>query len=275
MADDLPSHTLLSADDRSPQSLVVFLHGILGQGLNWRSFARRLVAERPAQGALLVDLRAHGDSRHLPPPDTLEAAADDLTRLRATLEAPVTGIVGHSFGGKVALQWLARDPGDLTRCFVIDSLPGARPDRRGSEGTVEVVEMLASLPDRFESRDAFRDHVTGAGFSTPLAHWLAQSLDRLDDDGHRFGLDVARIRALLEDYFATDLWPVIDPPPEGLEAHLVIGGRSTVFSSEDRERATALAARHPGVFCDVLDTDHWVHVEDPDGLFRLVAGGLS
>lgn len=38
---------------------VMFLHGILGSGKNWSSFAKR-VAQQCALQALLVDLRCHG-----------------------------------------------------------------------------------------------------------------------------------------------------------------------------------------------------------------------
>src|SRR5690606_41911913 len=41
---------------------MLFLHGILGRRSNWRSFSRRWVAARPGWGAVLVDLRGHGDS---------------------------------------------------------------------------------------------------------------------------------------------------------------------------------------------------------------------
>jgi pimeloyl-ACP methyl ester carboxylesterase len=119
-------------------------------------------------------------------------------------------------------------------------------------------------------------HVEARGFGVALGRWLAQSLDRLDGGGYRFGLDVARIRALLADYFARDLWPVLDPPPEGLAAHLVIGGRSTVWSDADREHGLALARAYPDrVHVHVLEeADHWVHVDDPDGLHAILEEGL-
>jgi pimeloyl-ACP methyl ester carboxylesterase len=275
MAANLPSHDLLHAPGASPEQHLLFLHGILGQGLNWRGFARRFVKEHPRWGAVLVDLRAHGDSLALPPPDDLGSAAADLERLRDHLDLPVRAILGHSFGGKVALASIDRDPREVHTLFSVDSLPGARPSRRGSEGTERVVDMLAALPARLESRDAFVDHVRELGFSEPLALWLAQSLARADD-GVRFGLDVERIRALLDDYFAKDLWPVIDPPPPGMTAHLVIAGRSTVYDDDDRAHASELARRHPGrVFAHVLaEADHWVHVDDPEGLHRIVDEAL-
>lgn len=271
----LPSHTLLTAGDTAPEQLLLVLHGILGQGLNWRGVARRLIAAKPRWGAVLVDLRAHGDSRDLAPPDTLATAASDLSGLFVSLPAPVRGVLGHSFGGKVALELVAQRPETLTHLFVVDSLPGARPDRRGSEGTERVVAMLEALPPRFADRDAFVAHVKDAGSGNALASWLAQSLDRTDD-GFTFGLDMTRIRALLDDYFERDLFPVIDPPPDLLDVHLIVGGKSSVWSPEDRERGRALAASYPSrVHFHVLEeADHWVHVDDPEGLHAIVAEAL-
>jgi hypothetical protein len=44
-------------DPAAPTAL--FLHGILGSGKNWSSFAKR-VAQQCALQALLIDLRCHG-----------------------------------------------------------------------------------------------------------------------------------------------------------------------------------------------------------------------
>ncbi|HEY8428745.1 MAG TPA: alpha/beta hydrolase [Sandaracinaceae bacterium] len=274
MADGLPKSTLLTAPGASPDRWIVLLHGILGQGNNWRGFARRLVADRPDWGAALVDLRAHGGSRDLPPPDSVERAAEDVALLWPTLPGELGAVLGHSFGGKVALALLERGP--VPRLFVVDSLPGPRPDRRGSEDTVAVLRMLAALPPRFGSRDAFVAHAMREGTSETVAKWLAQNLEREPDGSYRFGLDVRRIEALLDDYFARDLWPVLDPPPAGTRAHLVVGGRSRIFGEADRERARALAARHPeAVSVHVLErAGHWVHVDDPDGLLAIVEAAL-
>ncbi|MFK7991276.1 MAG: alpha/beta fold hydrolase [Sandaracinaceae bacterium] len=269
-------HVVVSARDAEPRQLMLVLHGILGQGLNWRGVARRLAKARPEWGFVLVDLRAHGDSRDVPPPDSLEAAAGDLVALIETLELPVRGVLGHSFGGKVAVELVRQRPDGLRSLVVVDSLPGDRPDRRGSEGTERVITMLEGLPARFDDREGFVSHVTGLGFGTPLARWLAQSLDKIED-GVRFGLDVARIRTLLDGYFERDLWPVLDPPPEGVIADLVIGGRSTVWSAAERERGIALQRAYPDqVRVTVLaEADHWVHVDDPEGLHRVVEEAMS
>ncbi len=274
MAADRPSHALVTAPNAAPERWIMFLHGILGRGNNWRGFARQLVKANPSWGAALVDLRAHGDSRDLPPPDTLGTAAEDVARLASDLPGELDAVLGHSFGGKVALALLERIV--VPHLFVVDSLPGDRPDRHGSEGTLAVLDTLRALPPRFESRDDFIAHVS-AKHGEAIGKWLAMSLDRQDDGSYRFGLDVQRIDALLADYFRRDLWPLIDPPPAGSEVHLVIAGRSNVYDAADRARAEALAARHPeAVHAEVLEkAGHWVHVDDPEGLFAIVQHALG
>lgn len=274
MAEDLPSFSRVTAPGVTPERWLVLLHGILGTGNNWRGFAQKLVKARPAWGALLVDLRAHGGSRHLSPPDTLEAAARDVARLVATLDAPLGGILGHSFGGKVAVAALAQ-LGTIPKLFVVDSLPAARPDRRGSDETAGVLRVLARIPERFASQAELVAWLTGEGLSEPIAKWLAMSVDR-EDGGVRYGLDVRRIEALMTDYYERDLWPLLDPPPPGTEVHLVIGGRSPVYAAEDREHAVALATRHPeAISLYVLErAGHWVHVDDPAGLLAIVEAAL-
>lgn len=267
-------HVILTAPGAAPARFLVFLHGILGSGGNWRGFARRLVAALPSWGAVLVDLRLHGASQGMPPPHTLAAAAADLDGVAAGLPAPVGGVLGHSFGGKVALKWLQsgalRGPG---RVFVIDSTPSARPGARGSEEVVRVVSALRALPGPFPTREAFVGALVERGHERALAQWLAMNL-RVEHPGAlRLAVDLDGIEALLADYFAADLWPVICPPPEGVEAHLIVGGRSSVVSEEDRRRAAGCGER---LRVHVLPAaGHFVHVDDPDGLLALVLDALA
>src|SRR5688572_5423493 len=58
--------------------LLLLTHGIYGAGANWRAIAKKLVAQRPEWGVLLVDLRQHGRSESGESPHTIAAAADDL-----------------------------------------------------------------------------------------------------------------------------------------------------------------------------------------------------
>src|SRR5262245_8884848 len=97
----LPPAVKVAPDGGAPRGWLLLLHGILGSGANWRTIARRVVTARPELGAVLVDLRMHGRSQGAPPPHTIDTAAGDLVHLAAELS--LAAVVGHSFGGKVAL----------------------------------------------------------------------------------------------------------------------------------------------------------------------------
>jgi esterase len=275
----------------SPTRWIVFLHGILGSGANWRTFAKQIVAAEPEWGAVLVDLRLHGESQQgFPPPHTLAAAAGDVQELLATLErerpggpgapgspgAPVRAVLGHSFGGKVALELARQRKGDLDQLFVIDSTPSARPAGRGSESTQHIIDLLTHLPPEFPDRAAFTAWIEERGVSRPTAMWLAMNVRPLANTTRFvFRGDVAGIREMLADYFRVDLWDLLEHPPAHagapMKAHLIIGGRSGVVDQADRERVEHC----PETTLDVIaDADHWVHVDAPDALRALVLGYL-
>lgn len=258
---------------------MLFLHGIFGTGGNWRSFARKLCAARPRWGAVLVDLRKHGGSQgsELAPPHTLAACAGDLEELERALPGPVRGVLGHSFGGKVALAYVrARGtrPG-LPHAFIVDSAPGARPGGRGSEDVLRLADALdAAAQAEYPSREAFVERLRGAGFSRELAGWQAMNLQAAVGGGGHFvfPLDLEALRELLADYFRQDLWPVVEAPPPGTTIHLLRGARSNVLSPEDQERARRLAAL-PGArvrYHVIADAGHFVHVDQPQRLLDLV-----
>lgn len=267
------AHDVVIASGSSPDRAILFLHGILGSRQNLRTIARRFVEARPSWAAVLVDLRRHGDSLDTTGPDTLTQAARDVGELVGGLAHPAKAILGHSFGGKVALAWLQTDPSGLEHVFVIDSNPGPRLDAGGSENTVRVIEMLDAIGTRaFASRDDFVQEVVSRGQPRAIAQWLAQSLRRGEDGAMRFGPPMSSIHALLDDYLATDLWPVVAHPPGDAHVHLVVADRSSVLDAADRERARALEGERLSV--DVLPTDHWVHAEDPDGLLRVMLASV-
>lgn len=272
------THAVVTPTAGTPAHWVLFLHGILGSGANWRTIARRLVGARPSWGAALVDLRMHGSSQSMPGPHTVEAAAHDLVALEKQLPGPIGGVIGHSFGGKVALAWAAANAErtGASRLVLVDSSPGMRVDARGSEGTLRVVEMLGQLPARFPSRQAFVAEVQSRGFDAAISQWLAMNLERVGDE-LRFGLDLQAIRALLDDYFTRDLWSVVENPPGRLRVVVVNGGTSNVYAREDTERVAALAAKPDArVELHVIPgAGHWVHADAPDALVKILEASFA
>ncbi|MCA9532028.1 MAG: alpha/beta hydrolase [Myxococcales bacterium] len=281
----LPAHTILHAEGSTPTRAMLFLHGILGTRANWRGVARALVDQRPGLAAVLVDLRGHGESLGLPGAPTVVEAARDLLAFDALLGLPVRGVLGHSFGGKVAMQYAIDRSDPLDTLVVVDSSPSRERDVDAPaalatdaetprvQETAHILQTLRSLRFPLPSREAFIQGLEAAGLSRPIALWLAMNLRRTPDGQRDFPLDLDEIEALLASYYATDTWAAVERPRGRGQVHLIAGGRSSVLSPADLARVELAAREHDGVHLHVIpEAGHWVHVDAPDALHGLLLG---
>src|SRR5688572_33089052 len=109
-------HHASVGNSEAPRVALV-LHGVFGSGSNFRSLMKSLAAERPEWRFVLVDLRLHGRSLEAPPPHSLAACAGDLAELTRALALSPAAVIGHSFGGKVALSYAERPPPSLQQVW--------------------------------------------------------------------------------------------------------------------------------------------------------------
>lgn len=248
------------------------MHGIYGRGANWKTVARQITALRPSWGVLLVDLRLHGRSKDAPGPHTLASCAGDVLSLmdqQRDMGRNVEMVVGHSFGGKVALA-MREQRRAMCPLWLIDSGPGARPGmlEDSSNTVVSVLSMLEELPPTFSDRAEFLLAVQSYGFAKPLAQWLGMNLESCAA-GYRSSLDTAAMRALLADFFERDLWGAI----EGSETlvHVAIASRGSSVTLADRERLGTTQQ----VQVHLLEGGHWLHVDALGPLVERIVGTLS
>ena len=271
-------HTFVTGQG-TPRAWLMFLHGIYGSGGNWRTAARKVIAERGEYGAVLVDLRMHGRSQNAPPPHSVAAAADDVARLVDELAGHgkrVAALSGHSFGGKVALGVRGLAPKGLKQIWVLDSSPSLRPDAMDDpNNTVRgVLDMLTSFPAVMSGRDEFVTRVVEHGFAAPLGHWLAMNLER-DGDTFRLGLDLAVMRTLLQSYYDADMWPAVENRGSDVDLHVIASGASDSVPIEDRHYLSEIAFADPQVSFDVIEgASHWLHIDALNALVERVVRHL-
>ena len=248
---------------------MLLLHGIYGAGRNWGSVARRLVRARPEWRIVLVDLRSHGRSPRLDP-HTVEACADDLGRLEEHLGRAADAVLGHSFGGKVALLHARRravGPGQL---WIIDSAPGAG---RPGGGAWRMLGVLRRHPGPFGSRAEAVAAVEGEGYSPLVANWMAINAVR-SDAGWEWRLDPDEMEAYLRDYFRTGAWDVVESPPSGTTIHFVKALGSSVLAEEDVARIREAGRRTGRVVLHEAAGGHWLNTENPEAIHELLAAAL-
>ncbi len=246
---------------------VVFVHGLFGQGKNWTTIAKGL-ADR--HRVTLLDLPNHGHS-----PWTERVDYLDMVRMvAAELESygePVT-LVGHSMGGKVAMQLALRRPELLRALVVVDIAPteypaeGGRTDDPDEEaapfaGYIHAMRALdlARLKSREDADRALREAVP----SRMVRSFLLQSLVREglgEGGGWRWRLNLELLGRDLE-----HLRGFPEPPPGATFDGPVLwiaGENSTYVLPEDRERMVRLFPSTRLV--RIKNAGHWVHSEQPE-----------
>ena len=97
----------------------VVLHGLFGSGKNWRSFAGSLEDDFQVW---TLDARNHGASPHA---DSMsyQQMAEDVARFFAENELENVILLGHSMGGKTAMQLALQFPDRIAALIVVDIAP--------------------------------------------------------------------------------------------------------------------------------------------------------
>ncbi|KAJ0972215.1 hypothetical protein J5N97_020174 [Dioscorea zingiberensis] len=270
----------------------VLLHGILGGRKNWGSFAKRLAQEFPMWQFLLVDLRCHGDSAKIKKrgPHTVASAARDVLKLVAQLRVTPRVLVGHSFGGKVALSMVDQAAKPLARpvkVWVLDASPGnVHSGGDGEDRPGELIDFLGRTPKEVSSKKEVVESLVQAGFSTDVAKWVVTNLRPVRSQGSSSSefswiFDLEGIAEMYKSYEETNLWKIVDDVPRGVHVNFLKAERSLHrWALEDIQRihsAEELAADEgAGVEMHVLeDAGHWVQADNPDGLFRILSSSFQ
>lgn len=258
------------SEGTDPRQNVVLMHGILGSAKNWGGTIRRLQAAHPHCRFIAVDLRGHGESASVSGPHTVEACARDLNELLEDLQLKAQVVIGHSFGGKVALAYAQNHGAELDAVWTLDSPPGPGVTASGQSFMENLLRTLGEISMPASSRQVVVNQLLDAGFAKSIGFWMTTNLRRVDDGfDWRFRLEV--IGALLADYWQCDYWPFLEDPNRGPEVHALLAGGSDWWQGAIHRRLTGA---HRLQIHELPKAGHWVHIDDPDGLLHALATSL-
>jgi glycosyltransferase involved in cell wall biosynthesis/pimeloyl-ACP methyl ester carboxylesterase len=266
----LLAHRRLVAPDAHPDRWVLFLHGFLGAGRNWGSIGRGLVDARPDWGVVLVDLRLHGKSQGFAPPHTIASCAADVNSLLLHLGGREAVIVGHSFGGKVALA--AARPGSsvIRQVWVVDSTPERG---RTDAGADRLLAALARMPASWTDRRAAVATIEEAGFEPTIAEWAATNLWK-KGNAYEWRFDLPSLELLLADFYREDLWSVVESPPHGVELVFLQASRNSILRDEAASRIARQEATGGRVRLFAVEGGHWLNMSNPEKVLGLLGSEL-
>lgn len=240
---------------------LVMLHGLLGSADNWFGVAPAL-AERCH--VLLPDLRNHGHSPHHPEM-TFSLLAADVERFFADHGLRPAAVLGHSLGGKVAMQFALSHPERVKKLVVVDIAPRVYAPTHD-----RIFSALLNLDlESFQTRPQVEEALAWEIPSLKLRRFLLKNLGR-NTAGHfqwKIGL-----RHLAENY--PNLCAALPPAdPFCGPALFIRGGKSNYVSDTDE---TEIRRLFPAMQLETIEeAGHWVPADAPEEFVRLVTEFLS
>ncbi|MDF2411269.1 alpha/beta fold hydrolase [Aeromonas sp. 2HA2] len=240
---------------------VVLIHGLFGSLDNLGLLARTLSEH---YRVISVDLRNHGASFHSDEMSYPQQAADVLALLD-TLALDQVSLVGHSMGGKVAMQLAKQAPARVARLVVADIAPVAYPHSRHQNVFASLNATLRQpVQSRSEAEAILAEHIEIAG----VRQFLLKSFAKGESGwGWRFN-----VAALERNYANIMGWPDNQHRFEG-PTLFIKGGDSDYMQPQYTD---TVMAQFPAAKARVIaGTGHWLHAEKPVLFNKLVVDFLS
>lgn len=229
----------------------VIIHGYLGMSDNWKSFGTHL-AENGYQVHLL-DMRNHGRSFHSAE-FSYEAMVSDVEAYFKTNAIAEAIVMGHSMGGKVAMNFACQNPQYVSKLIVVDISPKYYPPHHQDILTALNAVDFTVKPSRSDVEAVLTPLIPDVStrlFLMKNLYWKEPGQLAFRFNLEAFNSDPEAVGEALADDARFD-GPVL----------FIKGGRSAYIKEGDID----LIQHHfpKAVVVTISGAGHWVHAESPE-----------
>jgi esterase len=239
---------------------LVLLHGLFGSARNFGLVQREFASRRRT---IALDLRNHGASPHDATMRYADMAADVMQALDRMSALPAI-LLGHSMGGKVAMQAALTHAESVARLIVADIAPITYPPHYRDIANAMLAMPLVSGMTRAEADAALTQSVPDAA----MRAFLLQNLQVGKAPAWRIGLgEIVAAFGEIEGWDAP-----VDARYSG-PTLFVAGATSRYIQPEHRPiiRSWFPSAR----FVTLKNAGHWLHADNPSGFIAVVEAFLT
>lgn len=245
IAFSLLHHQVLNVSTAPSVPPLLLLHGLFGSADNWGSIARHFAQRAPV---ISVDLRNHGRSPHHASQTYAEMAADVLA-VCDHLQLAHVHVLGHSLGGKVAMQFALQWPQRVSKLIVEDMAPRAYED-----GHTHLIDAMLALDiNQVTSRSEADKALSLSIPNLMVRQFLLTNLHKVEGQ-LTWRLNLAALKAN-DGHFRAALAAHFDRP-----CLFIRGERSDYVQDKD---VAEIRQSFPQAQFVSLPTGHWVHAEQP------------
>ena len=147
---------------------IVILHGLFGSSDNWQTIAKQLGEDYTIH---LVDLRNHGRSPWASPHNYNALAEDVIHYIEHKIGQEVV-LLGHSMGGKTAMNLAGKRPDLIAKLVIVDISPKYFPPHHH-----QYFEGMRSIPlTELKSRSAADHYLLPHVASVGVRQFLLKNL---------------------------------------------------------------------------------------------------
>ena len=238
----------------------MILHGLFGSSDNWYSLAK-VFAEHFS--VYLVDQRNHGQSPHSSE-FNYQVLMEDLNEFidEHNIQDPI--IMGHSMGGKTAMNFAVKYPSKLRQLIVVDIMPKTYPILH--DHILEGLEAinLSTTNSRTEADQILAAFVPEAD----VRQFLLKNLSRNSAGGFEWKINLSAIDQNIE---AIGQGMIVSGAYAG-KTLFINGSRSNYYKPGDENLVTSI---FPKATWATLETGHWVQAEKPQEFAALILNYLK
>jgi len=241
---------------------LIILHGLFGTLDNWQTLAKRFAEHF---SVYIVDQRNHGKSPH-DAEMSYPLLAEDLRHFMESKWMFKAHIMGHSMGGKAAMQFALQFPDFVDHLVVVDMHPGA--NKGGHEVIFDAMLSLdlKKLKNRKEADQLLEEKIPDFG----VRQFLLKNLSRDKESGsYRWKMNLK----VLHEHYSAILAAVGGEDVFDGPALFIKGGESD-YIQEDQWPAV-LQPFPNAVLQTVRGAGHWVHADAPKELEDIVLAFLQ
>jgi esterase len=234
---------------------ILILHGLFGSLDNWQTIAKNLSED--GHQIIIADVRNHGRSFH---DDDMrfETLNDDILHLMNHLNINKIILIGHSMGGKIAMNFATNYPEKVESLFVVDVAPYKYAPHHNIVFKALYSVDLDTVRSRAEIETIIRETIDEEG----VVQFMMKGIHRSGDNElfeWKFNLDILHKNY---EYLIQEI-----PTKKYLgQTTFIKGERSDYLSYEKLEKIPVLFPNSEII--EIKNSGHWVHAENQMGFLE-------